>query len=97
MLQPPFLRSFRPIAVCPDFPFIAASAATPPFPLSQKRGGHIGFSGISENVLIGFPLLLGKFVFVDFQTRCIATVGAAISRPKTFRFLSVSDKRKHFR
>ena len=40
---------------------------------------------------------IGKLVFVNFQTHCIATVGAAISRPKTFKFLSVSDKRKHFR
>ena len=38
-----------------------------------------------------------KLLFVDFQTRCIATVGAANSRPKTFKFLSVSDKRQHFR
>ena len=38
-----------------------------------------------------------KLVFVGFQTRCIATVGAANSRPKTLRFLSVSDKRKHIR
>ena len=40
---------------------------------------------------------IGKLVFVDFQTRCIAAVGAAISRPETFKFLNVSDKRKHFR
>ena len=48
-------------------------------------------------MLIGLTQQYEKLVFVDFRTRCIATVGAAISRPKTFKFLSVSDKQKHFR
>ena len=48
-------------------------------------------------MLIGLSQQYDKLVFVDFQIRCIATVGAAISRPKTVKFLSVSDKRKHFR
>ena len=52
---------------------------------------------IFEIMLIGLTQLPNKLVFVDFQTRCIATVGAAISRPKTFLLLSVSDKRMHFR
>ena len=39
-------------------------------------------------------VLLLDVVLVDFLTRCIAAVGAANSRPKTFKFLSAW---KHFR
>ena len=48
-------------------------------------------------VHIGVTQHTGKLVFGDFRTRCVATVGADIIRPKTYLLLSVSDKRKHFR
>ena len=76
------------------FPFparIPRSKRTHKSPMAPKSASR--YTGVQT---IGLSKR-SKLVFADSQTRCIATVGAAISRPKTFKFLSVSDKRKRFR